>query len=86
MENKNNRKQLSGIIVSDKMDKTAVVLVSRRYAHPVYNKRVNKSKKYYAHDPKNSCKIGDLVLIEEFRPLSKMKRWKIKNIQQKAVN
>ncbi len=86
MENKNNRKQLSGIIVSDKMDKTAVVLVSRRYAHPVYNKRVNKSKKYYAHDPKNSCKIGDLVLIEEFRPLSKLKRWKIKNIQEKAVN
>ena len=86
MENKNNRKQLSGVIVSDKMDKTAVVLVSRRYAHPVYNKLVNKSKKYYAHDPENSCKMGDLVLIEEFRPLSKLKRWKIKNIQQKAVN
>ena len=86
MENQNNRKQLSGVVVSDKMDKTAVVLVARRYAHPTYNKFVNKSKKYYAHDPKNSCGMGDVVLIEESKPLSKLKRWKVKEIQQKAVN
>ena len=85
-KNSTNRKQLIGIVVSDKMDKTVVVETSRKFPHPIYNKYIRRSKKYYAHDPKNSCKIGDLVLIEEFRPLSKMKRWKIKNIQQKAVN
>ena len=81
----NSRKQLKGIVLSSKMDKTAVVEVSRRMPHPVYKKYVNKTKKYYAHDPQNLCGSGDTVVIEESRPLSRLKRWRIKEIQEKAV-
>ena len=86
MENKNTRRQLIGTVSSDRMDKTVVVMVQRKISHPLYKKYVNKSKKYYAHDPNNSCAIGDVVLIEESKPLSRLKRWRVKNIQQKAVN
>ena len=86
MENKNTRKQLIGTVSSDKMDKTVVVMVQRKISHPLYKKYVNKSKKYYAHDPNNSCSMGDVVVIEESKPLSRLKRWRVKNIQQKAVN
>ena len=86
MENKNTRKQLIGTVSSDKMDKTVVVMVQRKISHPLYKKYVNKSKKYYAHDPNNLCSMGDVVVIEESKPLSRLKRWRVKNIQQKAVN
>ena len=80
----NTRKQLSGKIFSNKMDKTVVVEVVKRFAHPIYKKYVNRTKKYYAHDPQNLCQIGDIVLIEESKPLSKLKRWRVKEIQEKV--
>ena len=86
MENKNNRRQLIGTVSSNKMEKTVVVMVQRKISHPLYKKYVNKSKKYYAHDPKNICSKGDVVVIEESKPLSRLKRWRVKNIQQKAIN
>ena len=66
---------LQGVVVSDKNDKTIVVLVERRLRHPVLKKTVRLSKKYHAHDEKNEAKSGDIVRIEEARPLSKQKRW-----------
>ena len=66
---------LQGVVVSDKNDKTIVVKVERRLTHPVLKKTVRVSKKYHAHDEKNDAKIGDVVRIEETRPLSKQKRW-----------
>lgn len=66
---------LQGVVVSDKNDKTIVVLVERRLRHPVLKKTVRLSKKYHAHDEKNEAKSGDIVRIEETRPLSKQKRW-----------
>ena len=83
---KNNRKQLIGTILSDKMDKTVSVKVVRKVPHPMYKKYINKTKKYYAHDPQNLCHEGDTVIIEESKPLSKLKRWRILKIQEKAVN
>tara|TARA_Y100001970_G_C14220321_1_gene852258 strand:+ start:1965 stop:2225 length:261 start_codon:yes stop_codon:yes gene_type:complete len=85
MANKSTRKQLLGTVHSSKMDKTIVVKITRKVPHKVYNKYVNQSKKYYAHDEKNLCNIGDVVLIEESKPLSKLKRWRVKSVQQKAV-
>jgi small subunit ribosomal protein S17 len=71
------RKQRQGRIVSDAMDKTVVVSVERRMAHPLYGKQVKRQKKYHAHDETNEFRLGDLVLIEETRPLSKKKRWRV---------
>ena len=85
MENKNQRRELIGKIESSKMDKTVVVIVARKIPHPVYKKYVNKTKKYYAHDPQNLCGSGDTVVIEESRPLSRLKRWRVKKIQEKAI-
>ena len=81
-----SRKQLKGVVVDSKMDKTAIVEVSRKVPHPVYKKYIVKTKKYYAHDPSKLCGVGDMVLIEESKPLSKLKRWRVKTIQEKAVN
>ena len=75
--NKIKRKQLSGVVVSDKMDKTRVVLVERFAKHPKYGKFIHTSKKYKAHDPENKFKIGDKVSFVECRPLSKNKRWRV---------
>ncbi|MCO6452831.1 MAG: 30S ribosomal protein S17 [Caldilineales bacterium] len=69
------RKVLTGIVVSNKMDKTVVVRVERTHRHPLYGKVVRTHKKYHAHDENNSCEIGDQVRILESRPLSKTKRW-----------
>tara|TARA_B110000438_G_C15595186_1_gene555560 strand:- start:554 stop:814 length:261 start_codon:yes stop_codon:yes gene_type:complete len=85
MENKNQRRELIGKVKSNKMDKSVVVTVSRKVPHPVYKKYVNKTKKYYAHDPNNLCGAGDTVVIEESKPLSRLKRWRVKKIQEKAV-
>jgi len=71
------RKRLQGEVVSDKMDKTIVVSVKRLIAHPLYKKRYTLSKKYKVHDEKNEYRVGDRVLIEECRPLSKEKRWRV---------
>ncbi|MDD4996251.1 MAG: 30S ribosomal protein S17 [Patescibacteria group bacterium] len=76
--NKANKKRLfKGTVVSNKMDKTAVVKIDRIKIHPVYKKRYKVSKKYKIHDPKNEAKIGDQVVFEECRPLSKDKRWRL---------
>ena len=86
MNIKGKRKELSGIISSSKMDKTVVVKVVRKFSHPVYKKYITRTKKYYAHDPNNLCGLGDSVIIEESKPVSKLKRWRIKKVQVKAIN
>ena len=79
-----NRKQLTGEVVSWAMDKTVIVKVERRFPHPRYNKYVKKSKRYYVHDEKNNCSNGDFILIEESKPISKNKRWVVKNLVNKS--
>ena len=79
-QKRNRRKEREGIVVSDAMDKTIVVNVSRRVRHPVYGKEITLSKKYHAHDEKNEAHIGDVVRITETRPLSRMKRWRLVEI------
>ena len=71
------KKVLQGVVVSDKMDKTVVVMVSRIVAHPKYHKRIKKSKKFRAHDPENRYKEGDTISIIECQPISKLKRWHV---------
>lgn len=85
MSERGMRKALLGVVVSDKMDKTVVVKVDRIVKHPMYLKTIKKSAKYKAHDEGNTCHVGDKVTIEETRPLSRDKRWKIKGIISKAV-
>ena len=77
------RRVLQGVVVSDKADKTITVLVERRVMHPVYKKIIRRSKRYHAHDEANQYKIGDAVRIEECRPISKSKSWKV--VQDGAV-
>lgn len=69
-----------GIVVSDKMDKTIVVRVERQFKHPLYKKIVRRHKKFKAHDEKNECKVGDIVLIQESKPISKYKKWVLNKI------
>jgi len=76
------RRRLNGIVISDKMEKTVVVRVDRTAIHPKYHKRYTLSKKYKAHDPENTRKVGDKVVIEETRPLSKSKCWRVVNEAQ----
>jgi len=78
------RKSFTGRVVSDKMDKTVVLAVTRRIAHSRYNKVVKRTTKYKAHDEKNECKVGDMVRVIETRPISKDKRWKVLEIVEKA--
>lgn len=78
-------RSLSGRVVSDKMDKTVTVLVERKVKHPLIGKVVRRSKKFHAHDENNECHEGDLVVIEESRPLSKTKTWRVSKIVEKAV-
>ncbi len=82
--NKKNRKRRYGIVVSDKMDKSVSVLVERMIMHPVVHKEVRRRRKFMAHDEENQCRNGDRVLIEETRPLSKNKRWKVIEILERA--
>ena len=77
------RKQRTGVVVSDKMDKTVVVRVERTVAHPLYKKVLRRRKKYQAHDETNVCALGDTVLIEECRPLSKHKHWRVLRIVER---
>ncbi|MEK7850897.1 MAG: 30S ribosomal protein S17 [Deltaproteobacteria bacterium] len=85
MSERGMRKALLGVVVSDKMDKTVVVKVDRIVKHPMYLKTIKKSAKYKAHDEGNTCHVGDKVTIEETRPLSRDKRWKVKEIISKAA-
>ena len=81
---RNLRKERTGVVVSDKMDKTIVVAVETKEKHPLYGKFVKKTTKFYAEDEKNECGIGDTVRIMETRPLSKTKRWRLVEIVEKA--
>lgn len=78
-------KERLGIVVSDKMDKTLVVSIESRVTHKRYGKIIAKTKKYKVHDELNECKVGDYILIKETRPLSKTKRWALKEIKQKSL-
>ncbi len=81
---RNLRKERTGVVVSNKMDKSIVVAIKRKVKHPIYGKFVNKTKKLMAHDEENSCNIGDKVLIMETRPLSKNKSWRLIEIIERA--
>ncbi len=84
-EHRRHRRVLQGIVVSDKMDKTIVVQVRRRYRHPRYRKYVNERLRYKAHDEQNSAKIGDTVRIVASRPLSRDKRWRLQQVVERAT-
>lgn len=78
-------KERLGTVVSDKMDKTVVVSIENRVTHKKYGKIISNTKRYKVHDEQNECQVGDLILIEETRPLSKTKRWTLKAIKQKSL-
>jgi small subunit ribosomal protein S17 len=85
MKTRGMRRQLLGTVVSDKMDKTVVVLVERIVKHRLYKKYVRRHVKFAAHDAINACQTGDKVLITETRPLSKTKRWRVSKVVEKAI-
>jgi len=78
------KRTLQGVVVSDKQDKTVIVRVERRFAHPVMGKVVRRSNKFHAHDEKNEFSVGDLVWIEEHKPISKLKRWAVIRGEKRA--
>ncbi|MBN2037140.1 MAG: 30S ribosomal protein S17 [Chitinispirillaceae bacterium] len=84
MSERGQRKERIGTVVSDKMDKTVIVSVERRFIHPAYGRIVRKNSTYVAHDAKDECKTGDRVKIYETRPLSKTKRWRVGEILERA--
>ena len=84
MEERNLRKTRTGVVVSDKMDKTIVVAVYNNVKHPLYNKIVKNTYKLKAHDENNECRVGDTVRVMETRPLSKDKRWRVVEILERA--
>lgn len=84
MEERNLRKERTGVVVSNKMDKSIVIAIRRKVKHPIYGKFVNKTTKLMAHDEENACNIGDTVRIAETRPLSKNKSWRLVEIIERA--
>ena len=84
METRNLRKERTGVVTSNKMEKSITVAIKWKEKHPIYGKFVNKTKKYHAHDEKNECNIGDTVKVMETRPLSKDKRWRLVEIVEKV--
>ena len=78
------KRSLQGVVVSDKQSKTLVVRVERRFTHPLFKKTVRRSKKYYAHDETNDVREGDRVRVSEKRPLSKLKRWRVVEVLERA--
>jgi small subunit ribosomal protein S17 len=84
MTERGNRKTRTGRVVSDKMDKTVVVQVDTTSQHPLYAKTIRRQRKFYAHDPTEVCKTGDVVRIAEARPTSKLKRWRVVEVVEKA--
>ena len=85
MSEQKTARTISGKVVSNKMDKSIVVLVERKIKHPVYGKFVKRSTKLHAHDEANECRIGDTVTIKQTRPLSKTKTWALESVDEKAV-
>jgi small subunit ribosomal protein S17 len=85
MKTRGIKREVSGTVVSNKMDKTVVVQVERLVKHPMYKKYIRRRNKFRAHDKDNACQIGDRVTIIETRPLSKTKRWRVSQIVEKAV-
>ncbi len=85
MSEQKSKRTLIGRVVSDKMDKTVTVLIERRVKHPMYDKIIVRSKKYHAHNENNEAKAGDLVEIQESRPVSKSKSWAVTKLLEKAV-
>jgi small subunit ribosomal protein S17 len=83
-ENTKTARTLTGRVMSNKMDRTATVMVERRVMHPLYHKFMRRSTKYHAHDENNECGTGDLVVIEECRPISKTKSWRLVKVLEKA--
>lgn len=84
MAERTQRKEKIGVVTKDKMDKTRVVEVTRRFRHTLYDKVLTKKTKFYVHDEKNEAHVGDKVIIMETRPLSKMKRWRLIKVTEKA--
>ncbi len=84
MESRKLRKERTGLVVSDKMDKSITIEVERKVKHPIYGKFVKKTSKFIAHDEKNDCNIGDTVTVMETRPLSKNKCWRLVEIIERA--
>ncbi len=84
MNIRGHRKDRVGVVVSNKMNQTAVVEITRRVKHPIYKKYIKRSKKFHVHDANNELNIGDRVQIEETRPLSKTKRWRLKSVVERA--
>ena len=84
MKPRGTQKTMVGTVVSERMDKTRVVLVQRLVKHPLYQKYIRKRARYKVHDEKNACHLGDRVLINETRPLSREKRWRVKEIVERA--
>jgi len=74
---RNHRKERTGVVIGDRADKTITVMVERRFSHPLYGKGVKRNKRYHVHDESNACRVGDIVRIVETRPLSKTKRWRV---------
>ena len=85
MAERGKQKTLVGVVTSDKMEKTVIVMVNRLVLHPVYKKYVRKRKKIKAHDEQNQCHVGDKVLLIETRPLSREKRWRVKEVLERAA-
>lgn len=84
MVERNLRKTRTGVVTSNKMDKTITVSIERKVMHPIYGKYLKKTSKLHAHDEKNECSVGDTVKIMETRPLSKLKRWRLVEVIEKA--
>jgi small subunit ribosomal protein S17 len=84
MEKRNLRRERIGVVVSNKMEKSIIIVVKRKVKHPIYGKFVNKTTRFVAHDPDNTCNIGDTVKIMETRPLSKTKNWRLIEIIERA--
>lgn len=84
MKERGLRKRRVGTVVSDKMNKTVTVEVERLVSHPIYKKFIRRKAKYHAHDEANQCRVGDRVAIEECRPLSRLKRWRVREIIRRA--
>ena len=84
MEARKLRKTRQGVVLSNKMDKTIIVAAKFKEKHPIYGKFISKTKKHYAHDEKNEVNLGDIVQIMETRPLSKLKRWRVVKIVERA--
>ena len=85
MKTQGMKRQMVGMVVSDKMDKTVVVLVERMVKHPLYHKYIRKRSRFSAHDENNTCHTGDKVLITGCKPLSRTKRWRVSKVLEKAV-